>query len=90
MAKDNPTLPFNIEALALLGARLFDHAEDIAATLEFEPITADLHLAARACSSFASLQFRVSEITGMVFTQDAAVTRRDLLAALADAQWGHS
>jgi hypothetical protein len=78
MAEDKPTLPFSIQILAQLGGRLFDHAEALAAFPELEPIThpinvvTDLRLAARACSSFATLQFRVSEITAMAFRQDAA------------------
>jgi hypothetical protein len=48
MAEPNPT-PLNIETLNQLAGRLRDHAEDLADALEFEPVTADIRLAARAC-----------------------------------------
>jgi hypothetical protein len=76
MAETNPT-PLSIEALSELGGRLFDHAEDLAVGSNFEPRTTDLHLAARACSKFASLRFQVGEVAPMPTTR--AITRGDLL-----------
>ena len=80
MADINPSI-FNIETLNALGARLFDHAEDIGASLEFEPVVLDLKLAARACSRFASLRFQVSAIA----TAAPPAIRRDLHTALEEA-----
>jgi hypothetical protein len=81
MATDKPTA-FDIESLNALSARLFDHAEDIAATLEFEPVTADLRLAARACDKLAGLRFRVAEIAAVAPHQNGAATARYLHDAL--------
>jgi hypothetical protein len=67
MADTNPT-PLNIETLNALGARLFDHAEDVAANIEFEPLVLDLKLAARACDRLAGLRFQVAEIAADVLT----------------------
>jgi hypothetical protein len=86
MAEDNPTTVFDTETLNNLGGRLLDHAEDMAADINFEPLTLDLRMAARACSKFSTLRFRVGEIAGMALIQDGAATRRDLLDALADAR----
>jgi hypothetical protein len=44
-------------------------------------------LAAWALSNFATLRFRIMEIAEMAPTQDGAATRRDLIAALADAEF---
>ena len=85
MASPNPT-QFNIETLNALGARLRDHAEEVADVVNFEPATTDLRLAAAACSRFASLKFRIAEIAEMALTQDGAATTRDLRQALDDAQ----
>jgi hypothetical protein len=84
MATDKPTA-FDIEALNALSARLFDHAEDIAAALEFEPVTADLRLAARACNKLAGLRFRVAEIAAVASHQNRGATARDLRYALDNA-----
>jgi hypothetical protein len=43
--------------------------------------------AARVCSNFATLRFRIMEIAELVLTQVPAATRRDLLDALADAEF---
>jgi hypothetical protein len=83
LASPNPTR-FSIEALNALGARPFDHAEDLSATLEFEPIVLDLKLAARACGNFASLRFAVGEIAGNATT--LCGTRLALLDALEEAE----
>lgn len=74
---------FNIETLNALGARLFDHAEDISDALEFEPVTSDLRLAARAIDKLAGLRFRIGEIAESCMTQAPAATRGDLLDAAA-------
>jgi hypothetical protein len=76
---------FTIETLAALAARLFDHSEDLAATLEFELVVSDVRLAARAISNMATLRFRIGEIAEAALSQDGAATRRDLIEALADA-----
>jgi hypothetical protein len=81
MADTNPT-PLNIETLNALGARLFDHAEDVAANIEFEPLVLDLKLAARACDRLAGLRFQVAEIAADVLTKPALAIHRDLFAAL--------
>jgi hypothetical protein len=85
MAGDKPTL-FDYETLTALSGRLHDHAEDISATLEFEPVLLDLKLAAQACSRFASLRFRIIELSGDAATPPA--TRRALLQALEEALQG--
>jgi hypothetical protein len=76
---------FNIETLNALGARLYDHADSITNVAAHE-MELDIRLAARVCSNFATLRFRVAEIAEMALTQDGAATRRDLLDALADAE----
>jgi hypothetical protein len=81
MATDNPT-PLNIETLNGLAARLRDHAEDIAASIEFEPVVLDIRLAARACGSLAGLRFQVAEIAADALTKPALAIHRDLFAAL--------
>jgi hypothetical protein len=82
MGTDKP-MTFSIEQLAALGGRLHDAAEDLAATLEFEPVVLDLKLAARAISRFASLRFQVAEIASDGATTPAI--RRDLLIVLEEA-----
>jgi hypothetical protein len=47
----------------------------------------DCRLAARALSNFATLRFRVAEIAEAALTQAGAAIRRDLLEALADAEF---
>jgi hypothetical protein len=81
MADTNPTL-LNIETLNGLAARLRDHAEDIAASIEFEPVVLDIRLAARACGSLAGLRFQVAEIAADALTKPALAIHRDLFAAL--------
>jgi hypothetical protein len=47
----------------------------------------DLRVAGRVCSRFATLRFRVAEIAEEALTQAGARIRRDLLDALADAEF---
>jgi hypothetical protein len=82
MAENEPTTKFGIETLNALSARLFDHAEDLAAALEFEPVVSDMRLAARACDKFAGLRLQVAEIAADVLTRPALTIHRDLFAAL--------
>jgi hypothetical protein len=77
---------FNIETLNALGARLFDHADSITNPARHD-MEVDCRLAARALSNFATLRFRVVEIAEAALTQAGAATRRDLLDALADAEF---
>ena len=77
---------FNYETLTQLAARLYDHGDSIT-NVAAHQMEIDIRLAARACSKFASLRFRVAEIAEMALTQDGAATRRDLTAALADAEF---
>jgi hypothetical protein len=76
---------FTIEALNALGTRLFDHADSITNVAAHE-MEVDCRLAARALSNFATLRFCVGEIAEAALTQPGAATRRDLIAALADAE----
>jgi hypothetical protein len=76
---------FNIETLNALGARLFDHADSITNPARHD-IEVDCRLAARVCGNMASLRFRVGDIAEAALTQPGAATRRDLIAALADAE----
>jgi hypothetical protein len=76
-----PITNFDIEALNALGGCLFDHAESIAAEILLEPVVADC-LAAWACSTFASLRFRVAEIAVLAPQQNGSATARDLREAL--------
>jgi hypothetical protein len=78
---------FNVETLNALGARLYDHADSITNVAAHE-MEIDIRLAARVCSSFASLRFRVMEIAEAALTQPGAAIRRDLIDALADAERG--
>jgi hypothetical protein len=77
---------FNFEKLNALGARLFDHADCIVNVAAHET-DQDMRLAARVCSKFATLRFRIAEIAEGALTQAPAATRRDLLGALADAEF---
>jgi hypothetical protein len=76
---------FNIETLNALGARLYDHADSITNPARHD-IEVDCRLAARVCGNMASLRFRIGEIAEAAPTQPGAATRRDLIAALADAE----
>jgi hypothetical protein len=76
---------FDYETLTKLGARLFDHADSITNVARHD-MEVDVRLAARACSNFATLRFRVAEIAEEALTQHPAATHRDLIAALADAE----
>jgi hypothetical protein len=76
---------FNVETLNALGARLFDHADSITNPARHD-IEVDCRLAARVCGNMASLRFRVGDIAEAALTQPGAATRRDLIAALADAE----
>jgi hypothetical protein len=84
MATGHPT--FNIETLNHLAGRLRDHAEDLAAELEFEPVVSDIRLAARACDNFAGLRFQVAEIAADVLQKPSLAIHRDLFAALDEAE----
>jgi hypothetical protein len=77
---------FNIENLAALAARLFDHADSITNPARYD-IEVDCRLAARVCGNMASLRFRIGEIAEAALTQPGAATRRDLLDAPADAEF---
>jgi hypothetical protein len=77
---------FNIETLSALSARLFDHADSITNVAAHE-MEVDIRLAARAISNLATLRFCVGEIAEAALTQPGAATRRDLLEALADAEF---
>ena len=77
---------FDVEALNALGARLFDHADSITNPARHD-MEVDCRLAAPVCGNMASLRFRVGEIAEQALTQDGAVTSRDLIAALADAEF---
>jgi hypothetical protein len=48
---------------------------------------ARIRLAARVCSNLATLRFRIMEIAELALTQAGATIRRDLLDALADAEF---
>jgi hypothetical protein len=76
---------FSIETLNALGTRLFDHADSITNPARHD-IEVDCRLAARVCGDMASLRFRVGEIAEAALTQPGAAGRRDLIAALADAE----
>jgi hypothetical protein len=76
---------FTIETLSALGARLFDHADSITNPARHD-MEVDCRLAARALSNFATLRFRIEEIAEAALTQAGAAIRRDLIAALADAE----
>jgi hypothetical protein len=78
--------PFTIEALNALGARLYDHADSITNVARHD-MEVDVRLAARVCSNPATLRFRIGEIAEAALTQAGAYTRRDLLDALADAEF---
>jgi hypothetical protein len=77
---------FDYETLTKLGARLFDHADSITNVAAHE-MELDFRLAARVCSDLATLRFRIMEIAEAPLTQNGAAIRRDLLAALADAEF---
>jgi hypothetical protein len=77
---------FTIETLNALGARLFDHADSITNVARHD-MEVDIRLAARACSNMASLRFRIGEIAEEALSQHPSATHRDLLAALADAEF---
>ena len=77
---------FNIETLNALGARLFDHADSITNVVRHD-MEVDVRLAARVCRNMATLRFRISEIAEQAMTQPGAAVRRDLIAALADAEF---
>jgi hypothetical protein len=77
---------FDYETLNALGARLYDHADSITNVARHE-MEVDIRLAARACSNLASLRFRVAEIAEAALAQPGAAIRRDLVAALADAEF---
>jgi hypothetical protein len=77
---------FTIDTLNALGARLFDHADSITNPARHD-IERDRRLAARVCGNMGSLRFRVGEIAEAAPTQPGPDTRRDLLDALADAEF---
>jgi hypothetical protein len=47
----------------------------------------DIGLAARVCSNLATLRFRIMEIAEPALTRPGTAIRRDLLDALADAEF---
>jgi hypothetical protein len=77
---------FNYGTLTQLATRLFDHADSITNRTRHD-MEADCRLAARAISNMATLRFRVAEIAEAALTQPGAAIRRDLLGALADAEF---
>jgi hypothetical protein len=76
---------FTVETLNALGTRLYDHADSITNVARHD-MEVDCRLAARALSNFATLRFRVAEIAEQALVQPGAATRRDLIAALSDAE----
>ena len=76
---------FNIDPLHALAARLFDHADSITSPARHD-MEVDCRLAARALSNFATLRFRVG-VAEAAPTQPGAAIRRDLIDALADAEF---
>jgi hypothetical protein len=84
MCEEGRMTLFNIETLNALGARLFDHADSITNVARHDMET-DVRLAARVCGNMATLRFRVSEIAEHPLTH--ASIRRDLISALADAEF---
>jgi hypothetical protein len=86
MATDKRSIVYNYETLTALGLRLVDHGETLAASPEHEEIVIDLARAARACSNFATLQFRVGEIAQHALERPAPTLHRDLFAAIEAAQ----
>jgi hypothetical protein len=84
------SVPLTIETLNLLAGRLRDHAENLAAELEFEPVVIDLQLAAHACDNFATLRFEVAEIAAVaasisLTTGSFNAVHHDLMTALDEA-----
>jgi hypothetical protein len=77
---------FDYETLTKLGARLFDHTDSIT-NVAAHQTEIDIRMAARAISNFATLRFRVAEIAEAALAQDPAATRRDLIDALAAAEF---
>jgi hypothetical protein len=77
---------FNIETLNALGARLFDHADSITNPARHD-MEVDVRLAARVCGNMATLRFRVAEIAEQALIQPGAAIRRDLIDAVADAEF---
>jgi hypothetical protein len=88
MAEDNPTVKFDYATLTALGGRLSRRADDIVMVAAQE-IAADLRLAARMASKFASLGYRIGEIADVALANpewDRAAFTRDLRDALTDAE----
>lgn len=77
---------FTYETLTKLAASLYDHGDSIT-NVAAHQMEIDIRLAAKACSNFATLRFRIAEVAEMALNQDGAATRRDLIAALADAEF---
>jgi hypothetical protein len=77
---------FDYETLTKLGARLIDHADSIM-NVGAHQMEIDIRSAARAISNFATLQFRIAEIAEAALVQDPGATRRDLIDALAAAEF---
>jgi hypothetical protein len=77
---------FDYGTLSALGARLFDHADSITNVARHD-MEVDVRLAARVCGNMATLRFRVGEIAEAALTQPGPAIHRDLLAALADAEF---
>jgi hypothetical protein len=68
-----------------LCARLHDHADGIVNVAAHE-MEQDIRLATRALALFATLKFRIAEITEMALSQPGPAIARDLRDALDDAQ----
>jgi hypothetical protein len=77
---------FDYEMLTKLAASLYEHGDSIT-NVAAHQMEIDIRLAARAISNFATLRFRIAEIAEAALAQDPAATRRDLLDALADAEF---
>jgi hypothetical protein len=81
MADFDHTIPLTIEELNGIAARLHGRAEQIT-QVALRGLIEDIHLAARVCSAFAEVRFRVAEIAEKALIYDGAAIRRDLLALL--------
>jgi hypothetical protein len=87
MAIFNRTI-FTYETLTALSLRLVDHAEALGASIEHEEVAIDLSRAAEACSRFATLQYRITEIASEVLNRPGLAIHRDIHEALQAAREG--
>ncbi len=83
-----PTI-LDIETLNEISTRLYDRAESIN-QICLQDLTMELRLAARVCSTMASLRFRIAEIAQNALDHpewDRAAFARDLRDMLNDAEF---